>query len=712
MRPIAHVFVVAGLAFALGGHICAADAYLELIVRDYDTIVIKGVSSPILGKVTVINSDGSMMVEEIGRPGARTIQAKDIERTEFHQTAAKLVEKRGAQALAKNDIDDVIKTLRWAEENAAKYPDLKDAALALGEKAVAKAPTNTVLGSRVIAMYLAQDKAKEAEAMARKLVQADPRFNEGYEFVAKALEADPTREEELKTWVNDWLKIQPTAFRPNKFLAGLYERSGLLRQSQEAYRKCWTLHKDQDSGLGYARVSLRRGEIDKALEAATQLAAIPDLADESKAIAGSAKLAQGDLQGATALLQDALLGKLSDDSGKLVRYNLGYAMLRANQPAKARDLWKDLGTPVAALALACLERKPFEQVETLPTPALKQLAKELNAAVGLESREFALAGALDPTNGKRALFLTQVAKVMQGNGSEASIRELALTPGPESLRWQAYGHLLAGRTKECEAVLAQLPAEDGHALAYRLTMADAAKDQNKVIDLLKRLSASPSTPREWLARVLTIYDSANDDFKDESFDWPEGDAPSAGWQFASPGTGIHIHVGGGQLLFDGTQTASADPVTRAWTMVLQERLKQVKLELDVSKVGNATAGLEVLDGGRLNGIALGVRGDSRLAWRELKAGAWGQWQNLELQIQGTKVTLCVDFGNGRLMAFMAENPTQKLALGQGFTATGGELCVAVFGTADPGVEWRLAADAIQIYLRPLAGGAAPKRFGE
>jgi tetratricopeptide (TPR) repeat protein len=711
MRPIAHALVVAGLAFAFAGPLAAADGYLELLVRDYDTIVLKNGAGTILGKITVINSDGSMMVEEIGRPGARTIQANQIERTEFHLTAAKVVEKRGAQALAKNDIDDVVKTLRWVDENATKYPETKEAALALGEKAVAKAPTNTALGSRVIAMYLAQEKTKEAEALARKLVQADPRYNEGYEFVAKALEADPTREEELKTWLNDWLKIQPTALRPNKYLAGLYERTGQLRQSQEAYRKCWTLHKDQDCGLGYARVSLRRGEVEKALDAATQLAAVPDLADEAKAIAGSAKLAQGDLAGATTLLQDALLGKLGDDSGKLVRYNLGYAMLRANQPAKARELWKDLGTPVAALALACLERKPFEQVESLPTPALKQLAKELNAAVGLEGREFALAGALDPSVSKRAQFLSQVAKVLQTGGSEASVREVAQTPGAESLRWQAYGHLLAGRTKECEAALAQLPADDGHALAYRLTMADAAKDQNRAIDLLKRLAASPSTPRDWLARVMTIYDSANDEFKDETFDWPEGDAPSAGWQFASPGTGIRIHVGGGQLLLDGVQTASADAVSRAWAMVRQDRLKQVKLELDISKVGNATAGLEVLDGARQNGIALGVRGDSRIAWRELKGGMWGQWQNLEWQLQGTKAALCIDYNNGRVLAFLAEEPTQKLALGPGLSMPSPELCIGVFGTADPGVEWKLAADGMQVYLRPVGGGA-PKRFTE
>lgn len=709
MRPLLHAFLVGGLAALLAAPLSGADAYLELVVKEYDTIVLKNGAGTILGKVTVINSDGSMMVEEIGRPGARTIQANQIERTEFHLTAPKVIEKRGNQALAKNDIDDVVKTLRWAEENAAKYPDLKPAALALGEKAIAKAPTNTVLGSRVIAMYLEQEKPKEAETLARKLVQADARYNEGYEFVAKALEADPTREEELKAWVNDWLKIQPTAFRPNKYLAGLHERTGQLRLSQEAYRKCWTLHKDQDSGLGYARVSLRRGEVEKALDAATQLAAVPDLADEAKAIAGSAKLAQGDLQGATTLLQDALLGKLSDDTGKLVRYNLGYAMLRANQGAKARELWKDLGTPVAGLALACLERKPFEQVETLPTPALKQLARELNAAVGLEAREFALAGALDPAAGKRALFMTQVAKVLQSGGSEASVRELAQTQTVESQRWQAYAHLIAGRFKECEAVLAQLPAEDGYALAYRLTMADAAKDQNRAIDLLKRLAASPNVPRDWLARVMTIYDSANDEFKDEPFDWPEGDAPSAGWQFASPGTGIRIHVGGGQLLFEGTQTASADPVTRAWAMVAGARFKQVKLELDISKVGNATAGLEVLDGGRQNGIALGVRGDSRLAWRELRNNAWGPWQNLEWQLQGTKAALCVDHTNGRFMAFMAEDPTHKLALGQGLAAASAELCVGVFGTADPGVEWKLAAEGMQVHLRPLAGGA-PKRF--
>ena len=130
----------------------------------------------------------------------------------------------------------------------------------------------------------------------------------------------------------------------------------------------------------------------KALDAAKTLTADPKFTDEAKAITGSAKLAMGQLDEAETLLKEAIAGNLSEDSKQYATYNLGFIHLHNNRLPEAREQWKQLTTPVADLALACLERRAFTKVESLPSPGLKLLAKELNAAVSLEHGEFAVAG--------------------------------------------------------------------------------------------------------------------------------------------------------------------------------------------------------------------------------------------------------------------------------------------------------------------------------
>jgi hypothetical protein len=148
-------------------------------------------------------------------------------------------------------------------------------------------------------------------------------------------------------------------------------------------------------------------------------------------------------------------------------------------------------------------------------------------------------------------------------------------------------------------------------------------------------------------------------------------------------------------------------------MVRQDRLRQVRLDLDLTGVATATVGLEVLNEARQNGIALAVRGDSRLAWRELQGGVWGKWEDIPLQIQGTHASLCVEYSNGRLMAFMPDEATQKHPLGNGLAQPGASLAVGIFGTAEPGTAWKLGAEGIQIHLRPVAAaGTKENRLGE
>ncbi|HEX3132031.1 MAG TPA: hypothetical protein VHX44_00440, partial [Planctomycetota bacterium] len=524
--------LVAGLA-ALIGHASlmgeedlAKQPYIDRQDVSHDTLFIKGGGTEI-GLVIIVDGDGNYTLDTPS--GKRRIEGKNVVRTEMHRSVEQVVEIRGAQALARSDIEDALKTIRWGRDK--KNPE---AALKLAEAALEKFPTHQVLGQLTIDLYKEQGQPTKIEALGRKMLKLDPHWSEGYELVAGVLKADPARESDLRDWLNDWNRAQPTAFLPNKYLAEMFEKTGDYKLAQEAYRKCWTLHKDLESGIGFARVSLKRGDTAKALEAAKVLTADPKFADEAKAITGSAKLAMGQLDEAEALLKEAVAGNLSDYSKQYATYNLGFIQYHNNRLNEARELWKGLTTPVAELALACLERRPFEQVESLPSPGLKQLAKELNAAVGLERGQFAIAGALDPTSSRRALFLTQVAKVLQTVGSEASIRDLAQTNTPESLRWQAYGHMLAGRFRECEQVLDALPEGDGYALAYRLLIADARKDQTKAVDAYKKLASSPNAPREWLAKTAAIFESANDEYKDEQFDWPAGDTPQSGWQYKTP----------------------------------------------------------------------------------------------------------------------------------------------------------------------------------
>ena len=684
----------------------ASVPYIDRQDSKFDTIYLRGGGSE-MGTITALDGEKNITLD--GVSGRRRIEAKDIVRVEPRRTVENVIQKRGDQAIARSDVEDVLKTIRWGRDK--KSPE---AALKLAEKACEKFPDHVVLTKLIIELYKENDQSAKVESHARRLIKLDQHWSEGYEIISQILRADTAREADFRDWLNQWNAAQPTAFAPNKYLADIFEKTGDYKLAQEAFRKCWTLHQDLESGLGFARVSLKRGDTAKAMEAAKTLISDPKFTDEAKAIMGSVKLAMGQLDDAEALLKEALSGTLSVYSTQYTTYNLGYIHLRNHKVAEARELWAKLSSPVADLALACLERRAFSQVDSLPSPELQQLAKELNAAVALEQGQFAIAGALDPAASKRSNFLTRVAKILQSVGSVQSVRDISLITTPESLRWQAYGHMLAGRYRECEVVLDTLPENDGYVLAYRLLIADARKDQNKALDYYKKLGTSPNAPREWLAKAAATFEAANDEFKDEQFDWPEGDTPQTGWQYSAPGTGIHIHAKDGKLLLEGRQAVSADPVSHAFVMVRQDRLRQVKLTLDLSGITTATGGLEVLDESRTQGVQLAVRGDSRLAWREVKAaGAYGKWEAIDLQIQGTTATLAIDYSNGRVMAFIPTDPAKKYPLGEASINQSANVTIGIFGEAEAGTDWKLAADSMQIQLKPVGAPADVNgRFGQ
>ncbi len=715
----------------LHGAVLPAEERPDLSPNDFDTVIYKDGHSE-LCEIIDVKTDNSLVIR-LADGKQHIVPANDYIKTIARRTAVKVIKQRIQWDMnpAHEDQDDVIKTVLWGyRDYPAKYKDNKDkedlvnaakeAAYGQAVKAMEKWPNNTDLASKaVLPLYADKGDSKAIEELARRLVKVDPHWTEGYDYVAKVLEADPARSDELLTWLGDWVKFQPTAFRPNAALARIHEAAGSLRSAQEEFRKCFVMHKDLEAGLGYARTSLARGDADKALAAATELVGNEKFADEAKVIAGSAKLMLGDIAGAQGLLEEALKGKLADESAKIAHYNLGVVSLRTGKLDDARSQWAQLDLPVAKLATAILERKQFAEVETLKTPGLQELAKVLNACVDLEHGKPTAAVGLDPRLSNRHLFLSLLAKlVLQGgNGADAIVAELKATPGLESQRWQVYALLLGKKFKEAEAAIAQLPENDPYALAYHVCVAEGLNNRDQAKVWYTKLS--PDAMRdlnvlgEWTAKVHSFYQSGNDTIYDEKFNWPVGDLPNAGWQYSAPGTAIHIHTDGSQLLFDGTQSANPEAITRAWWMVQESRLRQAKLDLDLTSLGNATAGIEILDPQRTTGVALAVRSDSRLAWRVCAGGTWAAWQPLALQIQGTKATLCIEYNLGRVLAFMADEELKKYPIGDAFASPPDQLCVSIFGTADPGVMWKIAATRMWIQQKPLTGpGAGTRRLGD
>jgi hypothetical protein len=692
-----------------------------LTIIPYDAVVLE---SGFRDLGTVSETADSVIEVQLADGTKHSYQPGSYDHIEWRMTVAKVVKKRCAIDIRDNLPDDAIKTLQWGRETKDRDEALvaaaKEATASVAMKAMATWPDNIDLAATIVVpQMLESGDRKGVETLARHLVGVDPHWSAGYDYVARMIASDQSRTDELIAWLTEWVRIQPTAFKPNHDLAHLHEAAGDVRRAQEEYRTCSVIHQDPESSLGYARTSLARGDLDIAARVAADLSTNGQFASEAVAIAGSAKLAQGDTAGALPLLETAAAGRLIDETATIAHYNLGVAYLRTGNLAQARVQWTRLGAlPLARLALAILDRKPFPDIESLPVsaPGLKEMARMLNACVDLEHGRSAAAFGLDAGLDARHHFLGQLATLVLNGGSraEAIVRDLNATPGIEAQRWQVYGLLLARRYAEAEAALAHLPADDGYCLAYRVCVAEGLNEPDLARSEFIKLDASPQAPREWTERARRALLAGHDTFIDEKFNWPTGDLPNDGWQFSAPGTGIRIHCAGAQLVFNGTQSANPNPVSRAWMMVQETRFRQATLDLDVTGMAGATGGIEVLDPGRQNGVQLGVQGDSRLAWRALKAGIVGEWQPLGVQIQGTHATLCIDYSLGRVMAFMADEPLRKFPLGDGLgQAPPEQLCLGVFGTAEPGMEWTLIAQRMQVQLKPLTGpGSGSSRLGD
>ncbi len=687
------VTTLALVAFAFSS--LGAEELPPLSIVQNDVLIMKLDGKRVPGIIQEIRADGSIVFIEIGRSAPLVFTKDQYLSYESRQDANQAVLKRGRILLARKDLLGVRQAILWGTEN-----DATASSLILALETMTAHPGETEIGGITLTLLEQAGRSDEREGIARALLAANPRYEPAFAVLAQVLQAK-NASADLIGLTDAFLAKMPTSQVANRIKAEIAEKSGDVRGAQEAFRKGWKLHQDMDAALGYARTSLRLGAYDQALEGANALADANKHVAEARAIAGTVKVGKGSLEDArsalTAAVADADLG---EPYLGWARYNLGLVEYRLGDTAAAQRRWAEDNSPIAQLALAIVEKKPFAGEATLTDPGVRAIARELNACIALErgQADRALAG-LDVQSNARHQFLAQIAQVLKTAGGEGALRQLAAVDSVESLRWRAYGHILAQEWSNAEAVLRQLPADDGYAAVYRIYVAAAQKDLVRAKDLFRTLSQANNAPADYVAVLAAEYAADNDEVLTEDFAWVDGDQLASGWQIEAVETNIRVHVKDGRLVLEGQQSAAPQPVSHAWRLVAADRIRLIALTVDISAISTAQVGLEVMDENRNNGVALGILADNKLGYRIRTEQVWGEWQPLPLRSEGTKPTLRLELNAGRVFAVAADNPAQRHALGEARLPTTGFLSVGPFGQAEPGTTWRLAAERLELQMK-------------
>ncbi|MCK6488508.1 MAG: hypothetical protein L6R48_09300 [Planctomycetes bacterium] len=699
MRPI---LCVAGLVLAAWLPLAAAER-TPLVAIDYDTIrLVSG--NDLMGTIESTDADGTLRVRTL-RQGLVAVVKDQVRQVEPRRSLAQSVAARGAEALAAGDANDLLRTLRFVIERQrepAKDPKVAadlaaalEAALALAAKAQAARPSSDV-AALVLPLLFERKDLERAQAQAEAGLKGDPSWSDGWRALARVQREKGDAEGQRRVAV-EWLRRQPTALEANQVLARSAEQQGDWKTAQEAWRKGFDLHKDQESALGLARAATNRGEHAEAVRGARALIAAGSHVPEANAWLGAALLAQGDEAGAAAALEAAnAAADLPEAAAEVVRYDLALLRLRAGRNDDAARLLRQVRHPAAQLALARIEGRPWQAPADAPA-ALKALAAERNALAGLaEGRAEAVQG-LDLRGDARHIRIGRYAQVLRTSGAEEAVRALAAADAsPEALRWQAYGHLLAGRLPQAEAVLDRLPGNDGWAIAARVHIAAARKDEPAARSWYARLAASDQPPRAYVARLAAEFASALDEELKESFDWADAEPPP-GWQVSGPGTAIAARALQGRLVLSGTQ---ADEVpTRVWRLVPAARLRAAQVLVDASQAAGADLWLEVVDDATRAGWAVGLVG-GRLQARPLGGGQAGSWQPLDAAVPASgPVLLRLEVDKGVFSTGPADDPARRMRLGA-VAGAGSSWAVALAGQARRGTAWSGSFDDLLIQLRP------------
>jgi tetratricopeptide (TPR) repeat protein len=681
---------------------------VPLTAVSYDTVWLTN-GSQLNGTILGTQSDGAVRLERIGQP-VTVIPKNEYLRIERKQTLPEAIVRRGNQGIAAKDWTDVQATLRFAlklqadpkadpKKGGIDPQPAKDAAIEIANKALATTPTTEIAEMAILLQWDKQDLAGVVAA-AQAGLSADPNWTPGYEYQAKVY-LQQKQDDQMQKLVTAWIAHQPTAFQPNRYLAGMAEAAGDLKVATEAYRKGYALHQDWESALGYARCSLRRGDREEAAKAAKALIDNQKFTEAAHVWLGSAILSLGTPEAdrpAQTHLEQGLAGNLDQTTADVAHYNLGLIQLRAGLIEDARKQFGQVQGPMGAVAMAYLEHKPLNK-DTLPK-GLAAFCADYNACIDLDNKNWqgVLGGNLDLTSSKRAVFLGQVAALLKSNGSDDAVHNLTATPGDESLRWQVYGLMLQGRFKDAEVVLDKLPVSDGWAIATRVYIAASRKDDAAARTWLKRLDNAVDTPRTYSQILIAEFASANDEISSEGFDWPDQEVVAVGWEVSAPGTNITAKAKNSKLIISGTQNGS-EP-TYVYKLEAADRLQSIEARFEIAGLAGATGGLEIADESRENGLQVGFA-SGKVVWRSAEKSVWGPWALTGLSTGADQAGLQISLDKGRLTVAVSDNLGNRVPVNANL-GRGDRLAVGLFGSAEPGTTWTLGVDDFVIHRRPVA----------
>jgi tetratricopeptide (TPR) repeat protein len=638
--------------------------------------------------------NGSLEVKFLSEKESKIIPRAQWVSYEEPRTWAESLTKRGQMAIARADYLEIERVLAAGNKRGET---VRAQTLDLARRANERWPENTRVAKVLVDLLVATGDKATAKTTLRATLTRDRLWRDGWMQLVEMLKEEGDQAA-ITAIADELLRYNPTDREANSLAGPIREAGGDLQGAEGCYQKLATLHHVPESARDWARILLRRGKHQAAIDALV-LATGDALSADAACIRGSAMLAlataDAGIDAARTELQRGLGGQPSPAVAPWAQYNLGLSWWRQGKVAEAQQAWTTCQLPAAQLGLAMAAKQTFRGAAGLAEP-LRSIALEHNACIDLMSSIANTAG-LDAKRSPRQAFLVKVAEMLGNPASQAAVEAVGVDKTPEALRWQAYGHILVKRWSQAEAILAALPADDGYAATYRILAALGRNDKAAATALLPQLEAArnPPAPAVYASRLrLALQPQQSDDLTEE-FDTDAPDAARNGWQLTGA-PGIAASIAGGRLLMGGPQPGTQDPTSRLWRLVGGERLSSVQSDLDLSGIGNGLAGIEVLDDGRSAGAGLAVQADGKLVWRELKAGTWGAWTPLNVTVQGTQIALRIDYNGGRLTAVTDRG---QFPLGDGLPRTAQAVAIGIFGQADPGTTWQVAAERIRAEYR-------------
>ena len=551
---------------------------------------------------------------------------KKVEKIVTRITAGSVVTKRGDELLAIKDNrnykdripSDIEELLEWGlKKNAVE--ETAD----LAEKAFAVFPRHSLLTEQVLTVFEETGRTAALKGTIRHILKDRPGYGRGYIILSK-LYQEEGNEEELTKLLKQWKDALPT--QP-ELLALLTERG---ENDREVNRKLFFLHKRTVAGYSYALQSLKIGRSDDVLRTTSKLRELSG--DESwiNALEACAYLQIGEVDTAVPILQESLQGLDTVDPSlkEMVLYNNGWLYYKQGDLEKAQEIWKDNNSTAAKFALAVLDHGEIGEIDAAASPLLQRRMRAYAVALALEEERTADARMLlEKDTGKRAPLFQAVLALQEDAYSKEATTRVRLLLDDDAVLWVVYAQIKQGEYEKALKTLAQLPDDDGQALAYRLYCYEAMGEVELAKKSYQQMLAAEDAPLEYRNTLAAYYYKArNDKMLVDDFAWVIGEVLPVGWNSSAIGTGIRIASDGKDLIFEGGQTS--EEVSRAWRKMPKSEVRQISLSLELGNDNKSYAGLEIIDDEGLAGYALALKGNT-VVWRSRRNGVWNAWEEVD-----------------------------------------------------------------------------------